>query len=105
MQSLRGGYSGSAEAPSWGSRGGLGRGREVPVGENGVDRRGGRPKEKPRGLTVGAGSGLAAVSVFESCWRRGEFSRGGWTAKGPPLAPSPPGQSNEVLAFSKIVKN
>lgn len=64
-------------------------------------------REVPRahgGSGVWPGSCVGA-GVFESCWRRGEFSRGGWTAKGPPLAPSPPGQSNEVLAFSKIVKN
>lgn len=90
-----------------GKQGWPGRGREVPVGENGVDRRGGRPKEKPQGLTVGAGSGLAAVSG-RVCLRAAGGVGSSAEAGGPRRVPRlhrPPEQSYEVLAFSKIVKN
>lgn len=76
-------------------------------GENGVDRRGGRPKEKSRGLTVGAGSGLAAVSG-RVCLRAAGGVGSSAEAGGPRRVPRlhrPPEQSYEVLAFSKIVKN
>lgn len=68
---------------------------------------GGRPKEKSRGLTVGAGSGLAAVSG-RVCLRAAGGVGSSAEAGGPRRVPHlhrPPEQSYEVLAFSKIVKN
>lgn len=68
---------------------------------------GGRPKEKPQGLTVGAGSGLAAVSG-RVCLRAAGGVGSSAEAGGPRRVPRlhhPPEQSYEVLAFSKIVKN
>lgn len=69
--------------------------------------KGGRPKEKPQGLTVGAGSGLAAVSG-RVCLRAAGGVGSSAEAGGPRRVPHlhrPPEQSYEVLAFSKIVKN
>lgn len=60
-----GGHPGRGEAPSWGSRGGPGRGREVAVGRTEWTE-GVRSEEKSCGLEAGAGSGPGAASGLAS---------------------------------------
>lgn len=60
-----GGHPGRGEAPSWGSRGGPGRGREVAVGRTEWTE-GVRSEEKSCGLKAGAGSGPGAASGLAS---------------------------------------